>query len=254
MKVLDTFAGAGGFSLGFEMAGFEIVGAIERDKWASDTYKENHSNVNVVVGDITELTDDYILEQFSLNRPDVILGGPPCQGFFSIANRNSGDPKDPRNSLFEEFLRVGKLLNPDVMIMENVPNLIKSKTANKEKVIDIIVSEMEDMGYNVYVKILEAYNYGIPQLRKRLFVIASKKKLEKPFPDETHSTELTLNGLLPTPILWDAISDLPDIEAREGSEEMDYVSDALNPYQEMLRQNSSKVYNHKAMNHTKKNG
>ena len=130
MKIIDTFAGAGGFSLGFEMAGCKITGAIEMDRWASDTFKYNHPNANVICDDITKLTDKSILKLFGKENPDIILGGPPCQGF-SICNKNSGDPKDPKNSLFEDFLRVGKLLNPSIMIMENVPNLVKAKNSQK---------------------------------------------------------------------------------------------------------------------------
>lgn len=96
--VLDTFAGAGGFSLGFELAGANVVGAIEIDSWASETFKFNHPDATVLQGDISKITDDSILEAFSRYKPDLILGGPPCQGF-SICNKNNGDPKDPRNSL-----------------------------------------------------------------------------------------------------------------------------------------------------------
>ncbi|WP_099463878.1 DNA cytosine methyltransferase [Parabacteroides provencensis] len=256
-KILDTFAGAGGFSLGFHMTGlYEIIGAIEIDKWAAETYKFNNPNVNVIVKDICLMTDDEIVNCFGSNKPDIILGGPPCQGF-SIANRNAGDDKDPRNSLFEEFIRIGKLLNPEVMIMENVPNLIKAKTSNKELVINIIQKELEDLGYFVKWDILTATDYGVPQIRKRLIVIASKKKLGNWFPKPTHKVicteELAMeDNLLPCPTLWDAISDLPDIEAREGDFEMDYTKNAQNEFQQTLRLGSTKVYNHTSMQHSKR--
>lgn len=137
LKVLDTFSGAGGFSLGFDMAGFDIVGAIEKDAWATDTFSFNHPESIVVKAGIEELSDEEIINLFGDKNIDVILGGPPCQGF-SICNKNNGDPKDPRNSLFEEFIRVGRLLSPSIMIMENVPNLVKAKTHSNELVIDII--------------------------------------------------------------------------------------------------------------------
>ena len=256
MKILDTFAGAGGFSLGFEMAGCTITGAIEIDKWASETFKFNHPDSNVICDDITELTDEYILSAFGKEQPDIILGGPPCQGF-SICNKNSGDPKDPKNSLFEEFIRIGKVLEPKIMIMENVPNLVKAKTANKEMVIDIICTELEKMGFYVYYNILEATDYGIPQIRKRLFVIASKKQLENPFPKPTHALNLDGNDqfsekLEKCPNLWDAISDLPEIEAREGSEEQQYTIKAKTKYQNILRNGDATLYNHKAMCHSKR--
>lgn len=254
-RVLDTFAGAGGFSLGFQLAGAELVGAIESDSWASETFKFNHPEAEVIKADITELSDEDILKHFEHLEPTVLLGGPPCQGF-SICNKNNGDPKDPRNSLFEEFIRVGRLLKPEVMIMENVPNLIKARTANKELVVDIIISELEKLGYHAQYKILEATDYGVPQIRRRLVVIATKKKIDDPFPARTHA--VNINGdlfdsqLEVCPTLWDAISDLPDIEAREGSEEMEYHSTPKNSYQSALRSESKLLHNHKAMNHSKR--
>ena len=253
-EVLDLFAGAGGFSLGFEQMGWHIAGAVEIDKWASETFKFNHPNAQVCTRDISKLSNDEILKVFPGANPTVIIGGPPCQGF-SIANRSNGDPKDPRNSLFEHFVRFGKIFTPDFMVMENVPNLIKAKTQSGERVIDIILSELGKLGYFTYHTILSATDFGVPQIRRRLFVIASKKELIQPFPSPTHTTEKTdlfKQNLLQTPSLWDAISDLPTIEARQGSEEMNYTNDPENPLQKSLRNNSTKLSNHKAMNHSKR--
>jgi len=250
-KVLDTFAGAGGFSLGLEMTNqAEIIGAIEIDQWASETFKFNHKNTKVLTNDITKLSN-YDLQIEFKEKPNIILGGPPCQGF-SICNINNGDPKDPRNSLFKEFIRLGKLFEPEVLIMENVPNLINAKTSNNEKVIDIITKEFEKIGYNVYSKILSASDYGIPQIRKRLFIIASKKILLTPFPTPTHTTNNNSLNLIKCPTLWDAISDLNTLKAREGAEELEYEKEPINDYQKWCRINSKKLYNHKAMNHTKR--
>ena len=170
VKVLDLFAGAGGFSLGFQLAGYEIIGAIELDEWAAETFKFNHPNAKVLIGDITSFSDEFILNSFE--RPDVILGGPPCQGF-SICTKNAGDPADPRNSLFTEMIRFGKLFSPKCIVIENVPNLLKAKTENGDLVIDIVVSELEMIGYHVNYDILEATSFGVPQIRKRLVVVAS---------------------------------------------------------------------------------
>ena len=260
MKVLDTFAGAGGFSLGFEMAGYEIVGAIEKDVWATDTFKANHPEANVVTGFIEDLSNEYLKEAFGCDV-DIVLGGPPCQGY-SHANNDSGDPKDPRNSLFKEFIRVGEVLDPDMMIMENVPSIAEAKTETGDFVISVIRRELRELGYFVYDTVLEAVDYGVPQIRKRLFVLASKEELRTPFPPPTHlwseDKEPDLFGengtdqLDRTPTLWEAISDLPLIEAREGSEEMEYTIRPETAYQEMMRSMSDKVYNHKAMNHYKR--
>lgn len=253
--VLDTFAGAGGFSLGFEMAGAKVVGAVEIDSWACETFKVNHPDAIVVQRDISAMSDDEVLRAFAGMKPDIVLGGPPCQGF-SICNKNNGDPKDPRNSLFEEFVRVGRLLGPRVMVMENVPNIIKAKTADKIPVIDIIVGELSALGYYVDYKILDATDYGVPQIRKRLVVVASRDKLKRPFPIKTHrlpgKADLSSPFLEQCPTLWEAISDLPVIEARGGAEEMGYTMPPQNPYQELMRRGAGRLFNHKAMNHSKR--
>lgn len=256
MNVIDIFSGAGGFSLGFEMAGCKVIGAIEYDKWACETFQANHPKAKVICGDINEYSNSKIASVFENKKVNIILGGPPCQGF-SICNKNNGDPKDPRNSLFEEFLRLGKLFKPEIMVMENVPNLVKAKTKLKVKVIEIIVNELKEMGYHVYTDILEATNYGVPQIRKRLFVIASRTQLDQPFPKPTHYIEngqqnLFNIGLQRCPTLWDAISDLPKIAAREGAEEQKYIDSPKNSYQELLRNGSETLYNHKAMMHSKR--
>ena len=261
LKMLDVFAGAGGFSLGFEMAGCEVIGAIEHDKWAADTFSFNHPNASILLGDIESFDNDYLKNKFG-NAPDIIIGGPPCQGF-SVCNKNAGDPKDPRNSLFTEFIRMAKIFKPKIMVMENVPNIIKAKTKSGEKVVDIIENEFTQLGYNVAYKILTASDYGVPQMRQRFVLIASKSKLDNPFPEKTHyvdtNTDGQMNlfdysesGLKKCPTLWEAISDLPEIEAREGAEVMDYTKDPENEYQSFIRNGAKELHNHLAMKHTQR--
>ena len=256
-KVLDTFAGAGGFSLGFALAGHHVVGAVEIDKWACDTFLANHPDAVVIKDDISTLSNEAIQKLFveESNVPDVIIGGPPCQGF-SIANRRPGDLKDPRNSLFREFVRLGELFRPRLMIMENVPNLLKARAENGDKVIDIIETSLRELGYFVYSKVLQATDFGVPQMRTRLFVIASKVELLTPFPTPTHTVRSTQDlfgaHLLICPTLWDAISDLPSLNAGEGAEEAEYTLDPQNAYQKVLRYGSKILTNHKAMRHSKR--
>lgn len=253
-KVLDTFAGAGGFSLGFQLSRyFEIIGAIEQDKWAAETFATNHPKTKVIEGDIREIKDDVLVDLFK-GKVDVLLGGPPCQGF-SQANKNAGDPKDPRNSLFREFIRVAKVVNPQVVVMENVPNIVKAKTANGDKVMDIIHQELSNLGYYVHHTILDATDFGVPQIRKRMVLVASKINFKDYFPTPTHSIDGGSNTLFPLikcPTLWDAISDLPQIEAAEGADVMDYVCEPKTELQKLLRGDSDKLYNHTAMKHSKR--
>ncbi|MEB3278449.1 MAG: DNA cytosine methyltransferase [Lyngbya sp.] len=256
-KVLDLFAGAGGFSLGFKMAGATLVGGIEIDKWAGETLAYNHPDSQIVVRDIQTLSDEEAISRFRTNKPNIIIGGPPCQGF-SVCRQGTGDPKDPRNTLFQEFIRFGRLFEPELMLMENVPNLVNIKTQSKQTVIDLIKSELTQLGYHVYSNILHATDYGIPQSRRRLFIVASKVKIAHPFPPATHTiaspSQLSFweQPLLPCPTLWDAISDLPILEAGEGAEEMSYSKPVKTDYQKRLRGDCKLLYNHKAMNHTKR--
>ena len=256
--VFDVFSGAGGFSLGFEMAGCEVVAAIEHDKWAADTFSFNHPKAKMMLGDIESFDEKYLRENVT-PVPDIIIGGPPCQGF-SICVKDAGDPKDPRNSLFIEFIRMAKIFNPKVMVMENVPNIAKAKTKSGERVVDIIKSEFEKLGYNVYRDILTASDYGVPQMRQRFILIASKQKLTNPFPKKTHYVAFNTNEceqlsffsaenneLKKCPTLWEA-----DIEAREGAEIMEYTKKPSNDYQKWCRKKTKVLHNHLAMKHTKR--
>ena len=140
--------------------------------------------------------------------------------------------------------------------MENVPNIIRAKTKSGTAVVDIIRQEFENMGYHVYYDVLTASDYGVPQKRQRFVLIATKQVLERPFPLKTHFVEGDISespsGLKKCPTLWDAISDLPDIEAREGAETMDYTKPAVNEYQMYCRNGATELHNHLAMKHTKR--
>lgn len=250
-KVLDLFAGAGGFSLGFKAAGFEVVGACELDEWASDTIRSNFPEETVLSGDIRKISEADFRNKFG--EVDVIIGGPPCQGF-SIANVGGRKADDPRNTLFREYLRAVKALNPELAIIENVAGLLTKRTPEKRLYIDIIQEELNQLGYETEVALLHAQNFGVPQIRPRLIIIGSRKALRNPFPSQTHfappeNLSVFTNEQTHVP-LWAAISDLPQIEAREGAEVMEYVRDAENPLQELLRAGSQQVFNHRAMKHS----
>jgi len=256
LKVLDTFAGAGGFSLGFELAGCRVIGGIEIDSWASQTFAHNHKDALVITRDIQSVSDDELRDMFASQRPDILLGGPPCQGF-SICRKNAGDPIDPRNSLFVEFLRMARALQPDYVIMENVPNIENARTHNGESVLGIIKRELRNLDYHVAHSVLEATDFGVPQIRKRLFVVASVHELERPFPNPTHGIKGVVHDLFGgslerCPNLWEAISDLPELEAGEGGEIQDYTQTPENDYQRQLRSGSERLWNHTAMRHSKR--
>lgn len=256
-KILDLFSGAGGLSLGFEEAGFEVYAAVEMDQWACQTLQANHPSCQVIQRDITSISDEEIVSMFRRVQLACIVGGPPCQGF-SHSNITKRDPLDPRNSLFREFVRFVRILRPPIFVMENVPGLLKTKLGTGEAAISVILEEFEHAGYSVSCRTLRAEAFGVPQIRERLFVVGSRSaKLREPFPSSTHVSGAIQQdslfpdvGLLPAVTLWDAISDLPALEAGDGKEPSAYEGPSLNEYQLELREGSSSLWNHVAMRHS----
>ncbi len=258
VTIADLFAGAGGFSLGFAQVGCHVALAVEQDTWACDTFRHNHPETRVLQRDLRSIADDDLAALLP-SGVDMLLGGPPCQGF-SIANLSAGDPNDPRNTLFMEMVRAASLWRPPIIVMENVAGLLARKTASGQQVIDVICEEFSALGYLVDYRILRAVDFGVPQLRPRLFVIACLDSLPEAFPSPTHlsSYDVRQDSLfgeecLPyTPTLWDAISDLPVLNAGQGSDEASYTSPPLTDYQRRLRSGSEVLHNHVAMNHSKR--
>ena len=240
MKVIDLFAGCGGFSLGFQMAGFKSSLAIEIDQWASETYSYNHPKIPVLTKDIRKINP----KKLNLKNIDGIIGGPPCQGFSLSGNR---DTKDPRNSLFVDFVRFVKVLKPKFFVMENVKGLLSMTTKKNILVKEIIQDEFKKIGYNLTLQVLSSADYGVPQIRERVFFIGIRNDIafdkNKLIPNIDYSKKQYLK-------LWDAISDLPQIRAGKGEEEQEYSNKPKNKYQSLMRKNSKKIYNHVSMKHT----
>ena len=245
-NIIDLFAGCGGLSLGFELAGFNIPLAIEIDEWASETYKRNHPKTKVITDDITQILDLSRLLSGSTETINGIIGGPPCQGFSLSGNR---DKNDPRNSLFMEFVRFVRYFTPEFFVMENVPGLLSMKTKKGEWVKDVIISEFKASGYNVDHHILNAAEFGVPQSRMRVVFIGVRNDLE--YNNEALAPKGFLFGEEQLSI-DDAIMDLPQIEAGEGSDFVEYNIEPKTDYQKWARNGSDGVYNHIAMRHTKR--
>jgi len=182
--VIDLFCGAGGLSKGFEMAGFKILVGLDNDKWSIETFQKNHKDVKIIDEDIKKVSGEDIEKLIGTKNVDVVIGGPPCQGF-SIAGRR--DPKDPINSLFVEFIRIVNHFKPEWVVMENVLGIRSMKTAKGELVVDIIKKEFRKIGYDAIWKTLNAADYGVPQKRRRVFFIARRNGKKFSFPSETHS-------------------------------------------------------------------
>jgi len=211
---IDLFAGAGGMSLGFEQAGFDIVAAVEVDPIHAATHLYNFPETAVLARSIVGLTGDDIRSAARLGRRtvDVVFGGPPCQGFSLIGQRVLDDP---RNLLVREFVRVVAELRPKTFVFENVKGLT---VGSHRHFLKALIEAFGDAGYTVRQpwRVLNAMHYGVPQDRERLFLLGAREGLPVPmYPDPTTSPEPDLfssGGRALTPTCADALSDLPDAE------------------------------------------
>lgn len=174
LNVLDLFCGCGGMSKGLSDAGFNIIAGIDIWDKAIESYKNNFDH-QAICADLTKLSPNDFNQTFNKNKEsiDIIVGGPPCQGF-SIAGKR--DTKDPRNSLFMEFVKYLDYFQPKAFIMENVIGILSMKTASNEKVIDIILSQL-NKNFNCIILKLYASDFEVPQNRRRTIIIGIRKDL-----------------------------------------------------------------------------
>jgi DNA (cytosine-5)-methyltransferase 1 len=172
-KVISTFSGCGGSSLGYKYAGFNVITAIDFNENAINTYKLNFPNLNVLFEDINKIESQYLLNinNLKLGELDILDGSPPCQGFSIAGKRNINDI---RNQLYKQFCRLINELQPKCFIMENVSGMIKSKM---QLIFVEILKELKSLGYKVKVKLLNSVNYGIPQIRQRLIFIGIRSDI-----------------------------------------------------------------------------
>lgn len=202
-KVAGLFSGCGGLDLGFINSGFNVIWANDFFKEAVETYKKNIGD-HIVLGDITKISSNEIPNDF-----DVLLGGFPCQGF-SIANIKRS-MKDERNFLYKEMLRIIKDKQPKYFVAENVKGLLSMQ---KGKVIEMIVNDFQDLGYDVDYKLLRASDFGVPQNRERVFIIGNRLGLKNPFPKKTHGED---EELLPYVSTQETVGFLENVRIRDKS-------------------------------------
>lgn len=233
MKVADLFAGVGGLSQGFIKAGFDIEIAIEHDKDIAYSYQKNHPHTDVYADDICELDFGEIHKKHPVI--DVVMGGPPCQGFSQKGKRLSIN--DPRNFLFQQFVRFVKEFKPKYFVLENVPNIITTSDGFFK---NEIIKAFNELGYDVCCGVLNAYEFGVPQKRQRAVFIGQLDKLEVALPRPTHIHNN----------VKDAIYDLPFIESGQGQEESVYDKPATTDLEKELRGKATTLYNHVATKHS----
>lgn len=233
MIAADIFSGVGGLSQGFISAGFEIAFAIEFDKEIAEAYARNHPGTEMINEDICSVD----VEDVKKRHPhiDLIMGGPPCQGFSQKGKRMSIN--DPRNFLFQQFVRFVESFKPKYFVLENVPNIITTSNGYFK---DQIIMSFSKLGYTVNCGVLSASEFGIPQDRHRAVFIGvlGENGIDLP---KSPNKRVTIE---------EAIYDLPFIGSGEGEEISKYDKKATSEYQKLLRNGEKTLYNHVATKHS----
>lgn len=254
---IDLFCGAGGFSKGLELAGFNCVGGIDNVETTVKTHALNHKNSKSICADIRNMTPEEFEKQIGHKKIDLIIGGPPCPTFSTIGHAKIRSvtgkdvSEDPRNELFLEYLKYVEYFKPDIFVIENVPTFI---TKYKGKIFQTALKIIKNIGVKEYgesiyevhepVEVLNSVYYGIPQTRKRMFLVAHKKgNVKFTYPKQTHYYDQNIKkGNLKKYVSVDeAISDLPKITDNWRISEVAYSKNqGLCEYQKKMRKNNTK--------------
>jgi DNA (cytosine-5)-methyltransferase 1 len=261
-RVVDLFCGAGGLSYGFERAGgYVTVAGIDLLQDRVDTFTANHEHAYGLAGDIRRVEPADVLEL--VGRVDVVVGGPPCQGFSSIRPFRTLTERDPRNNLVENYVLMLVALQPDWFVFENVVGLVTHEGGSK---LDAIIVAFSEAGYRVSWRVVNAAMYGVPQSRERVVIVGNRLGVEFVWPRPTHFIEYKsmagrrpevirpepiFDGPLPPAItLIDAIGDLPPVDS--GQEATTYLSAAQPPYAREIRNGATSLTWHRSTQHSAK--
>ncbi len=247
--VLDLFSGAGGMSLGFQMAGYQIKLAVEKDIHAWQTHDHNFGEI-CYQGDIREIEDPVaFIIRHGLAHVDVIIAGPPCQGFSRVGRGKMRSLQegpvyidDPRNKYYCEFLRFVAAIKPACFLMENVPD-IRYYADGDRLLVDKAKAYLEGIGYAVSTTVLHANLYGVPQTRRRFFMMGNRVGKPNVWPEPTNDNFSVS--------VWQAISDLPLVTHNHREDEMQYSPrNELTEYQQLMRDDAGTLlYNHQTRGH-----
>lgn len=212
LNYIDLFSGAGGMSLGFDQAGFNNVFSIDIEPRFCETYKFNFPHHNLIQKDISKLSNEEIKSLTENKIIDVVIGGPPCQGFSMAGNIGRKFIDDSRNQLFREFARVVEIVQPKYFVMENVARLFThNKGETKKEIIDLF----KKMNYNVDCKVVNTANFGIPQIRNRVLFIGNRISNNIVFPTKTVDKPISIK---------EAIDKLPKLKSGEKSKIPNHIS------------------------------
>lgn len=233
-NILDLFCGCGGMSLGFEQAGFRVLLGIDIWEDALQTYLKNRKDAKTLCADISSLSGNDIVNVIGNETVDVIIGGPPCQGF-SVAGKRIVD--DERNKLYKGFVRMVDFFRPRAFVMENVPNIL---SIGGGAIKDAIIADFTALGYTVEYKVLTASDYGVPQNRRRAIFVGLRDGAHFSFPEPLATAKVTSE---------EALSDLPEYSVADGAA---YPLFPDSEYQKLMRNHSTALYNHQATVHNQK--
>lgn len=217
---IEIFSGPGGMGLGAKLAGIKTKIAIEKNIYAAQTYLRNHRGTTVVTDKIENI------KEFNFqrgNEPVILFGGPPCQGY-SNSNRKTRSSKNPKNWLFKEFIRSVSIVRPDWLVIENVPGL---KNMDKGFFLEEICNNLKNLGYTPNFKILNAANFGVPQKRERIFIVASKHGIALEFPKGNFKNKHVT--------VKDALSDLPYLSNGAKEHSLKYSQPATSDFAKLMR-------------------
>ncbi|MFC3866312.1 DNA cytosine methyltransferase [Alcaligenes aquatilis] len=252
LRAIDLFCGCGGISVGLQEAGFDIVAGIDVEKKYIASFEHNFPDAKALLTDITTVSPaDFMLEVgIAPGELDLLVGGPPCQGFSKNVPRRNRFLEDPKNLLVKSFLDYCETLQPKMILMENVAEM---KNGFKEAYSQEIISRLEDEGYTVTTVILNAADYGVPQRRKRAFFMANRFNIKLSPPPQTNHPRTKADNA-PHDLftqkkhvsVWEAIGDLPSVKHGEGHTLTEYASPPQNEYQKRMRGTLTSTTNHVA--------
>lgn len=234
-NVLDLFCGCGGLSFGFMQQQFNVIAGVDSWKDSLVTFEKNHPGSKGILMDLEDFNPEKLKD--IVGRVDVLIGGPPCQGFSISGKRN---PKDPRNHLSFSFIKVLKYFKPRAFVLENVPNLI---AIDGGKMKESLTRKFNSLGYDVNHKIILASDYGVPQNRRRIVFVGMLGRNNFKFPVGNYidpKLKLTCSQ---------ALSDLSEGSVLDGTENATKPKSA---YQKLMRRRSNKIFNHQVTNHNKR--
>jgi len=251
LKVVDLFAGVGGLSYGFaHNSEFEVVAANEILQPMASAYQLNHPTVEMYAGDIKDFGRSNLRRDLGLlvGEVDIVVGGPPCQAYSTVGKRLLDDP---RGKLFQEYFRVVSELKPKMFIFENVKGLL---SMGGGELLETIIDLFHTLDYRVQFKLVNAADYGAPQIRERVIIVGTKGSLKFSYPNASHRDPLgkveSFSKVLPVwRTLGEAIGDLPFIKA--GEESLEYSIPPQNDFQRLMRKGAPKLLaDHNAPNHS----